>query len=186
FSVVARVLGNDTHSNVPSLFGAAVALAVGMAVYVFVLFYIFGLLERAIRAVSQRWTVVTRPRKSVRLLRDHRQTKAIALASMSTLGAFAFFLTVCLAVVIYASIPALIARSAVQLQFNDEQKHFAGVCAKFKSDAEHVCMEVRDAKQQLIARGFIVASSPGYVALEERNHVQFVSLQDRVLEEYAP
>jgi hypothetical protein len=47
-------------------------------------------------------------------------------------------------------------------------------------------MEVRDAKQQFIARGFVIASAPGYIALDERNRVQFVSLQDRALTEFVP
>lgn len=186
YRTTARIFGDGRHSNLPSLLGVAFVVATGMAAYVYVLLLSFSLIEKCGRAVSRRLPVVSRLGKSASRLRDHKQTQAVAVAALGSLGGFALLLLICLSIVIYVSIPTLIASSAARLQFQEEQNRFASDCQKVLLNAGDVCMEVRDAKQQFIARGFVIASAPGYIALDERNRVQFVSLQDRALTEFVP
>lgn len=181
FRTAAMVFGDGTHSNLPMIATAALVMAVGMALYASVLLIVLKLLGKGFRILGRMWNMGDRVRQSAGKLRSHPHTKVVALAALGSLGAFALWIAVCLVVVLYVSVPSLIALYASKLEFHDEKDRLAGNCPQMTVDTKDVCMEVRDAGQQPIARGFIIASSPGYVALEEHNRVQFVSLENRQL-----
>lgn len=75
-------------------------------------------------------------------------------------------------------IPLSVAALAADKQYALDRKGFANGCTDPK--AEMFCFEVKDGDKQ-IARGFIVAISGDYVALDEDGITHLVSLQQREL-----
>lgn len=181
FRTAAALLGDGTHSNVPRLIGSALLAAVGIALYACGFLLVIQLLGKSFRRLFKARNTGDRVRQSANKLRNHLHVKIGALALLGSLGGFAIWIVTGLAIVLYMAVPALVAQYAAKLDFRAEQGRLAANCPQAMSDTSDVCMEVRDAEQRLVARGFIIASSPGYVALEEHNRVQLVSLQNRQL-----
>lgn len=181
FRTALLVIGDGNHMNLPFLVGAAVIAAIGMALYLSLLLLLGTLVMFGVRRLFQRWDMAGVFRPLAHRLRKNQKWQTVVTPAVIIMIIFGVFLSVCGSAIIYFLVPSSIGKFAASMVLRKESEELARVCPLTMPDRRDVCMEVRDAKQQPIARGFLIAASPGYVALEEHNRVQFVSLQDRQL-----
>ncbi|MCA8061391.1 hypothetical protein [Burkholderia sp. AU38729] len=93
-------------------------------------------------------------------------------------GAY-FFVAICMISVFLYAIPSAIANAAAERQYRTELTYFGNGCKDPR--ARYFCFSVQDSSGSTIARGFMIAAAPDYVALSDDGRTRLVSLLGRQL-----
>ncbi|MGC2943569.1 hypothetical protein [Burkholderia ambifaria] len=93
-------------------------------------------------------------------------------------GAY-FFVAICLIAVFVYAIPSAIAEAAARREYHRALTGFGNGCKD--PQARYFCFAVQDSTGTTLARGFVIAAAPEYVALSDDGRTRVVSLQGRQL-----
>ncbi|WP_321807310.1 hypothetical protein [Burkholderia sp. BCC1993] len=93
-------------------------------------------------------------------------------------GAY-FFVAICIIAIFVYGAPSAIAEAAARRQYHMELARFGNGCKD--PQTQDFCFAVQDSNGATLARGFLIAAAPEYVALSDDGRTRVVSLQGRQL-----